>query len=355
MIPSDDPDFLTSDNLTDVATQAYHVAAPEPTTKRVSLEYKQARVLSKEFILHPLTLLYYINSPRTRPILLQNAQHHHLADWIASMAPFETTEPVDKVYGILGLFKPFLRAGDRNDISSLEVDYECPFGEAYTKVMKRVLLQGQNLAWLEAHAFSPEAENKRQLPSWVFDWKAPSFETIVTRHSQAYWAASSPHVSRQNRRIEISMDRDSFGTVEGDTPIHTRCTCTVPGTCYRQIDMVQPAEYETKDISFLSHAIFDLGWWRVATYSQSSTEMSKSGSESILSNFYVVPWAQPGDIIIGLSKCPNFFLLRPIAIGNKECFHYLGRAIAKIPKYKLDSSGQNFRKRYGQKQKFVLN
>lgn len=353
VIPSSYPDVLTWENLTAISEEAYNVAAPEPTSNRVSSEYRQARVLSKDFILHPFTLLYYINSPRRRPILLRNAQHHHLAEWIASMAPFETTEPVDRVYGILGLFEPSLRSGHPNDISSLKADYGLPIGEVYTEVMKRILLQSQNLAWLEAHVFSPSTENKRQLPSWVFNWEAPSFEVIVTRQSQAYWRVSST-LARQARLLEVEIDWNNFGTVEGDARVHTRCTWTVSGAYYRTIYKVQPADYETRETSFLPPAVFDLGLWRVATYTHSSTEMFKSGFESVFRNFYVVSWAQPGDVIVELGTSLAYFLLRPVTAGHKEYFLYLGKAMAKIPTQMMSRSGQVFRDWYRHEREFVL-
>ena len=177
---------------------------------------------------------------------------------------------------------------------------------------------------------------------------------IVTRQSQSYWAASERNVARQLRRLEIENHWNSFGTVAGDAPVHARCTWTVPGMYYRTIDNVHPADYETRETSFLPPAVFDLSLWRLATYSHQGTEVFKSGFESIFRNFYVVSWARPGDIIVGLGVCPNFFLLRQVIVGDRECFQYLGRAIAKIPTHMLDRSAQTLRDWYGQEREIVL-
>jgi hypothetical protein len=252
-IPSSFAEILTWDNLANVADEYYTLASPDPAHFPVGEQgWNEVPAFSRDLLYNPLTLIYYIQTPRVRPILLGNVQYNHLTEWIMSMAPFETTEQVDKVYGVLGLFEPVLTLGEEVNVSVLEVDYKASTTSVYVEMMKRILLQSRNLVWLESHVYSPNAENQSHLPIWVYNWDAPNFDVLMTKHTESLWQVSVRNAGTKTRKFETKMTSANFSKLTADIHgIDSLCAWTIRGFRCKTITKVYPAGHGFAQLSLL--------------------------------------------------------------------------------------------------------
>lgn len=101
-----------------------------------------------------LRRLYASEDPASRP---------HLASLLPQFRWSQATNPLDKVYGLLGLAP----SDERNLV---DIEYTLSPSECYTKVMFALLEHSRDLSLLlncNAPSFAPK---KLNLPSWVPDW-----------------------------------------------------------------------------------------------------------------------------------------------------------------------------------------
>jgi hypothetical protein len=105
-----------------------------------------------------------LNLRATRQGLLFESWCPVLEDLLPMMHPFQSSDPRDKVYSLLG------QAYDLKGIS-LNIDYNCPIEELYINVARQILKRSAALQILYYNC----GRKSYNLPSWVPDWSTWRF------------------------------------------------------------------------------------------------------------------------------------------------------------------------------------
>ncbi|KZL80803.1 ankyrin and het domain-containing protein, partial [Colletotrichum incanum] len=128
-----------------------------------------------------------------RSLMLLRSHQLDLLTLLKGAHPFQSTDPRDKVYSLLGL------AVDRDDIA-LEIDYSCKAEQLYITVANKILAKSPTLGIL----YSNLNKKSLTLPSWVPDWSTWQFGSNGAAHyfSYAACAATPPEL-----RVHTSRDK----------------------------------------------------------------------------------------------------------------------------------------------------
>ncbi|KAK4151715.1 heterokaryon incompatibility protein-domain-containing protein [Chaetomidium leptoderma] len=128
---------------------------------------------------------YYHNKATTAAA--PEAWRFTLEDLVYDTWIFVSTDPRDKIYGILGLVEPEVRA-------AWEIDYQSSVEEVYAITTRRIIEQSRSLKILSC----VQAASRRKIaiyPSWVPDYSLPYFN-MMCNHG-AFAAAGTQHQTPQ--------------------------------------------------------------------------------------------------------------------------------------------------------------
>lgn len=103
---------------------------------------------------------------------------------------FDSTDPRDKVYAVLGLGRVPMKTGKRIteeqegslDVASFPVDYSKSVSEVYQDTVKYFINRDRNLDILTLLLTTRNTRSATDLPSWVPDWRVPASEIPITSH-----------------------------------------------------------------------------------------------------------------------------------------------------------------------------
>jgi hypothetical protein len=106
---------------------------------------------------------------------------------------FKSTQPVDKIYGLLSLFPEALE--------DVQVNYSVSVEEVYTNFAINLLRKGEKLDILN-HCTPPTKPKVLKLPSWVPDWSQPF-------HTEPYTLRGLESHAAGDTRPKFTIDPDS--------------------------------------------------------------------------------------------------------------------------------------------------
>lgn len=116
-------------------------------------------------------------------------------EWLLTrFHPFQSSDPRDKIYSLLGLV-------NQADKEGIPVDYEGPVEELYVKAASRILTSSQHLTLLYHNL---EVKNL-DLPSWVPDWSTWVYGSLGVAYEQIYSACG-----KTTPRVEVDDSKHTL-------------------------------------------------------------------------------------------------------------------------------------------------
>lgn len=134
--------------------------------------------------------------------------------------PKQTSDPRDKVFGILGVLLEKVRNG-------IEVNYGIPVKDVYMNVFRAVVEKTNSLDILCDSIHSPTYSNKYNLPSWTPDWSHRLLiSPISTIHPETFSASRNAKVIADfTERNKLKVSAIPLGSVKDyGITVGTRCT-----------------------------------------------------------------------------------------------------------------------------------
>lgn len=115
--------------------------------------------------------------------LAKRYQSEHLFHALLDFRQCQSTDPRDKIYGLLGLI-----ADEADGSPVLKVDYEKPIKDVYIQAAKKILRATHDLSLLSASGYSSSSLAKRKnIPSWAPVWSTNTSVAGIRTHE--FWNA----------------------------------------------------------------------------------------------------------------------------------------------------------------------
>lgn len=143
-----------------------------------------------------------------------------LLNVMRSCRPKHSSEPRDKVFGVLGVLLEKVRDG-------IKVNYSIPIKDVYINVFRTVVEKTNSLDILCDSIHSPTYTNRNNLPSWTPDWShLSSISPIATMHPETFSASRKAKVIADfTERNKLKVSAIPLGSIQDyGVTVGTRCT-----------------------------------------------------------------------------------------------------------------------------------
>lgn len=141
-----------------------------------------------------------------------------LLDVMRNCRPKHSSEPRDKVYGILGVLIKKVRNG-------IKVNYSIPVKDVYTNVFQTIVEKTNSLDILCDSIHSPTYTNRNNLPSWAPDWSHLSWISPIATSHEFSASRKAKVVVDFTERNKLRISAIPLGVVKDHgITVGTQCT-----------------------------------------------------------------------------------------------------------------------------------
>lgn len=240
------------------------------------------------------------------------------AHWLRVLnegADFETTDPCDKVYGVLGIItspttKWYVESRPDIRLAEFPISYAKPVSEVYQDVVKHLINLNRNLDVLQV--FEDRRNRATDLPSWVTDWRQSTTRSIMQ---------CAPDLPNERKRIGFApiQDLNDLGRLKLEGVTIGGPLIEVSARGPRDRDIHHPP-LACMDPNYSAIVESDCFVW--GTFSApAGLSIPSRANEPLL----VPRAAKLDDIRVALVGSSCFFLLRPLKQGK---YKFLGPVIS---------------------------
>lgn len=169
----------------------------------------------------PGTLLWMgtVDSLRDGDTLSDHMAFQDLLEVMRNCRPKHSSEPGDKVFGVLGVLVEKVR-------NEIKVDYGIPVKDIYTNVFRTIVEKTNSLDILCDAVHTPTYRNRNNLPSWTPDWSHLSWiSPIVTTISDTFSASGKTKaIADFTERNKLKVSAIPLGIIDDHgVTVGTRC------------------------------------------------------------------------------------------------------------------------------------